>query len=222
MFGNSAQELLGANIDRLVPDRFRAAHGQHREGFMAAPRARLMGDGLELYGRRKDGTEFPVDVRLNPIESPGGLLAATLARWLMPGAKSSTPGNAPEAEKEPIDLRALTEGAFASEGPEFLPNLIGVILRDMDSRLNNMRLAVRSADSSQLAGEAHVLKGSCGHFGAARLMSQCAALEKKSKEGALVKQLLAELEREAGRVRQALERLLKSAPASPDRVDENP
>lgn len=74
MFRYERGELVGQSIDVLVPRRFRGQHGHHRHGFVAAPEARAMGSGRELYGLRKDGTEFPVEIGLNPIRAGGGLM----------------------------------------------------------------------------------------------------------------------------------------------------
>lgn len=73
LFGYSRGELLGQRVDALVPERFRAGHAHHVGDFFAAPQARAMGAGRELFGRRKDGTEVPVEIGLSPVETPGGL-----------------------------------------------------------------------------------------------------------------------------------------------------
>jgi PAS domain S-box-containing protein len=67
VFGYPAAELAGRPIEVLIPERIRHAHRRHRGAYAAAPRARGMGVGLDLAGRRKDGTEFPVDISLAPI-----------------------------------------------------------------------------------------------------------------------------------------------------------
>lgn len=72
MFGYSAVELEGAPIDILVPDDLRARHEAHRYAFVQAPRARPMGVGMELRGRRRDGSLFPVEIGLSPLESQAG------------------------------------------------------------------------------------------------------------------------------------------------------
>lgn len=66
-FGYAPSELLGQPVETLLPERFRARHAGHRRGFAAAPEARAMGGGLELFGLRKDGVEFPVEIGLSPL-----------------------------------------------------------------------------------------------------------------------------------------------------------
>ena len=78
-FGWSADELRGAPIERLVPTRLAERHVAQRSAYAAHPRARPMGSGLELTGRRRDGTEFPAEISLAPLSSPrGDLVLATV------------------------------------------------------------------------------------------------------------------------------------------------
>jgi PAS domain S-box-containing protein len=71
MFGYRGEELQGQPLEVLLPERFRKIHVAHREGYAAAPRTRPMGAGLQLFGRRKDGFEFPVDISLRPVVLDG-------------------------------------------------------------------------------------------------------------------------------------------------------
>jgi len=80
LFGYKREELLGRPVEDLMPDRFRGNHQGHRDQFAKAPRLRMMGSGMELFGRRKDGTEFPVEISLSPFKSKDGILVFSAIR----------------------------------------------------------------------------------------------------------------------------------------------
>src|SRR5687768_5433161 len=72
LFGYDKGELVGQPIERLVPGRFARRHESHRDKFNENPHARSMGIGMELYGLKKDGTEFPVEISLSPYQTQEG------------------------------------------------------------------------------------------------------------------------------------------------------
>ena len=78
IFGYERAEILGQSVDILLPDRFRQGHPHHRAAYFTAPSRRAMGAGRDLYARRKDGSEFPVEIGLNPITTDEGTMVLSV------------------------------------------------------------------------------------------------------------------------------------------------
>ena len=80
IFGYKKDELIGRSVEFLMPERYRAGHGEHLRRFFASPKRRDMGRGLELSGARKDGSEFPIEISLSPIDTPEGPVVVSSVR----------------------------------------------------------------------------------------------------------------------------------------------
>jgi len=111
-FGYSRGELVGQAVEILVPERFRQAHPGHRKEYSAQARTRPMGLGLELYGRRKDGTEFPVDIMLSPVKTEGGELALSVIRDLSEKKRTEEELARKDREKRYLEEELNTEHRF--------------------------------------------------------------------------------------------------------------
>ena len=80
LFGYDRDDLVGQPVETLVPESDRAVHRVHRQGYVQHPRDRAMGAGLKLRGRRRNGTQFPVDIALSDIDTGEGLFVITAVR----------------------------------------------------------------------------------------------------------------------------------------------
>lgn len=80
MFGYDRNEIIGQTVEVLVPKRFQKRHTKHRESYSIEPHVRPMGIELELYGHRKNGSEFPIEISLSPLETEDGLLVSAVIR----------------------------------------------------------------------------------------------------------------------------------------------
>ncbi len=80
LFGYTRDELIGQSVEMLIPERQRGQHHEHRAQFYAKPKIRRMGSGLDLYGRRRDGSVFPVEISLSPVATGNGAIVLSVIR----------------------------------------------------------------------------------------------------------------------------------------------
>jgi formate hydrogenlyase transcriptional activator len=140
LFGYARQELIGQSVEILVPERFRQTHPGHRDAYISHASVRPMGVGLELFGRRKDGSEFPVDIMLSPMETPEGRIVISVIRDVSDRKKAQEAMRRSEQQ-----FRALFE---------FSPDAI--IASDQEGRITEINARVESMfgyQRGELVGE---------------------------------------------------------------------
>jgi two-component system, LuxR family, sensor kinase FixL len=145
LFGYGREELIGQGVELLVPERFRDEHPAHRADFHAAPVARAMGAGRELFARRKDGTEFPVEIGISPIQSPEGTLVLSVIVDI--SARKLAEAEARQHREEIAYLsRVAIMGEMAGSLAHELNQPLGAIV-------TNAGAALRFLDRDSLSGE---------------------------------------------------------------------
>ena len=140
LFGYSRMELLGQNVEMLLPDRFRGAHDRDRRNFFMTPHPRPMGVELELFGLRKNGTEFPVEVSLSPLETEEGPLVSSAIRDISEQRRLRE--RVVEAERKRfIDLRRFARSVQRAQEEE-RQRIARELHDDFCQRLTGMKLNV--------------------------------------------------------------------------------
>lgn len=111
-FGYSRGELIGQPVEILVPERFRQPHPQRRAEYSEKSRTRPMGAGLELFGRRKDGSEFPADIMLSPVELAGGRMVLSVIRDISEKVRAKEALERKEREKQYLQEELRLDHSF--------------------------------------------------------------------------------------------------------------
>ncbi len=135
VFGYSRQELIGQPVEILVPGKFRGQHPGNRGGYLAHPEVRAMGAGRELFGRRKDGREVPVEIGLNPIQTPDGLFVLASVIDIAQRKQSEL-----EAERQRNELAHLSRVTMLGE---LSGSLAHELNQPLTSILSNAQAALR-------------------------------------------------------------------------------
>ncbi|MEO5969314.1 MAG: PAS domain S-box protein, partial [Bdellovibrionia bacterium] len=130
-FGYDRSDLMGRPLEILIPEEFREIHVFHRTNYIANPSARPMGKGREVFGRRKDGTQFPIDVFLSPLKTETGLLISTSIRDITERRKS-------EKEKEKLLIREQEARIFAENAARMRDELVAIVSHDLKNPLTGI------------------------------------------------------------------------------------
>src|SRR6266542_462558 len=145
VFGYSLSELIGRHIETLIPERFRDRHVGDRKGFLSEPSSRAMGAGRDLFGRRKDGSEFPVEVGLNPIHTGQGL-------FVLASVIDITARKQAELEHQLQNMELARVGRVAVMG-ELAASLAHEVNNPIGAMVTNASAAQRSIAAGKIGTE---------------------------------------------------------------------
>lgn len=140
MFGYGPDQLLGSDVDRLLPERFHGRHRQHRDDYYSLPRLRPMGAGLDLVAQRRDGSEFPVEISLSPLRTAEGVLVTASIRDIterrqLEAEKEAAEQKARAAAEESLRLRTKTD--------QLKDDLTNMVVHDLKNPVNGIVMMVQ-------------------------------------------------------------------------------
>ncbi|MGB0652207.1 MAG: PAS domain S-box protein [Thermoplasmatota archaeon] len=142
LFGYDRQELLGQKVEAIIPQRYHAAHKGHRKRYGDQPRKRPMGAGSDLRARRKDGSEFPVEISLSPIKTDGGTQVMAAVRDITERAAA--------AEADRIAFERLLEIQKLQEMDRFKTALLNTASHELNTPLTPLQLQLHLLRSGRL------------------------------------------------------------------------
>jgi two-component system, NarL family, sensor histidine kinase DevS len=173
LFGYSRDELLGRSVEELLPSRLRGAHRVHRTAYRVDPRTRPMGAGMQLVGRRSDGTEFPVEISLSPLEAGDDLLVIAVVRDIAERVAADVRLRDAEREVQILedheriarDLHDIViqqlfasgmtlQGVWSRIHEPALAQRVAAVVDDLDRTIREIRSVIFGLQSREADGEA--------------------------------------------------------------------